>query len=225
MTPGEFRRGGRRIIDFIADYRATIASRPVMASTAPGEIRDALPADPPCDPEPIDAILADLDRILLPGLSHWQHPSFFGYFPSNGELSSVLGDYVSSGLGVLGLNWQASPALTELEEVVTDWMRRATSLSDSWSGVIQDTASTCTLVALLCARERASNYALSRGGMQSEPAPLIVYTSAHSHSSVDKAALLAGFGRDNVRHIANDDAYALRPGALEDAIRADLAAC
>src|SRR5882672_1981083 len=120
MTPDEFRRAGHHIIDFIADYRATIAARPVMGRTAPGEIRDALPADPPRDPEPIDAILADLDRILLPGLSHWQHPSFFGYFPSNGELSSVLGDYVSTGLGVLGLNWQASPALTELEEVVTD---------------------------------------------------------------------------------------------------------
>ena len=106
----------------------------------------------------MDAILADLEKILMPGLSHWQHPSFFGYFPSNGELSSVLGDYVSTGLGVLGLNWQASPALTELEEVATDWMRRATGLSDSWSGVIQDTASTCTLVALLCARERATGY-------------------------------------------------------------------
>src|SRR4051812_32940858 len=224
MTPDEFRRAGHQIIDFIADYRATIAARPVMARTAPGQVREALATDPPCDPEPIDVILADLDRILLPGLSHWQHPRFFGYFPSNCELSSVLGDYISTGLGVLGLNWQASPALTELEEVVADWMRRATGLSDAWSGVIQDTASTCTLVALLCARERASNYGFMSGGFQSEAAPLIVYTSAHSHSSVDKAALLAGFGRDNVRHIASDAKYALRPDALEDAIRADLAA-
>ena len=224
MTPEEFRRIGHRLIDFIADYRATVAERPVMARTAPGEIRAALPADPPVEPEPVEAILADLDRILLPGLSHWQHPRFFGYFPSNGELASVLGDYVSTGLGVLGLNWQASPALTELEEVVTDWMRRATGLSDSWSGVIQDTASTCTLVSLLCARERATGYSLARGGMQAEPAPLVVYTSAHSHSSVDKAALLAGFGRANVRHIANDEAFALRPDALEQAIRVDLEA-
>src|SRR5438132_11430734 len=111
MTPDEFRRAGHRIIDLIADYRATIATRPVMARTAPGEIRAALPADPPCDPEPIDAILADLDRILLPGLSHWQHPSFFGYFPSGGELPNVLGDYVSTGLVVLGPNWQASTTL------------------------------------------------------------------------------------------------------------------
>ncbi|MBS1855237.1 MAG: aminotransferase class V-fold PLP-dependent enzyme [Acidobacteria bacterium] len=224
MTPEEFRRYGHRIIDYIADYRAGVAARPVMARTAPGEVRAALPADPPVEAESVDAILADLDRIILPGLSHWQHPNFFGYFPSNGELASVLGDYVSTGLGVLGLNWQASPALTELEEVVTDWMRRATGLSDAWSGVIQDTASTCTLVSLLCARERATGYSLARGGLQAEAAPLVVYTSAHSHSSVDKAALLAGFGRENVRHVANDENYALRPEALEAAIAADLAA-
>src|SRR5437763_12604965 len=168
MTPEEFRRAGHQIIDFIADYRATVGDRPVMARTAPCEIRAALPADPPCDPEPIDAILADLDRILLPGLSHWQHPSFFGYFPSGGELSSVLGDYVSTGLGVLGLNWQASPALTELEEVVTDWMRRMTGLSCAWRVVNKDTATTCTLVALLCARERATNYALHRSGLHAD---------------------------------------------------------
>src|SRR4051812_9349530 len=112
MTPEEFRRTGHRIIDFIADYRATVAARPVMARTTPGEIRNALPTDAPCDPEPMDDIIADVERILLPGLSHWQHPAFFGYFPSGGELSSVLGDYVSTGLGVLGLSWQASPALT-----------------------------------------------------------------------------------------------------------------
>src|SRR5881394_1395680 len=224
MTPEEFRRAGHQIIDFIADYRATVAARPVMARTAPGEIRAALPADPPCDPEPIDAILADIDRILLPGLSHWQHPKFFGYFPSNGELSSVLGDYVSTGLGVLGLSWQSSPALTELEEVVTDWMRQMLGLSGAWSGVIQDTASTSTLIALFCARERASGYSQNAGGLQTPHAPLVVYTSAHSHSSVDKAALLAGFGRENVRHIANDADYALSPEALDAAIRDDLAA-
>ncbi|HXK03800.1 MAG TPA: pyridoxal-dependent decarboxylase [Verrucomicrobiae bacterium] len=224
MTPDEFRRIGHQIVDRIADYRASVAQCPVMSRSAPGEIKAALPAGPPSSPESFESILADFERIVLPGLSHWQHPNFFGYFPSNGELSSVLGDYLSTGLGVLGLNWQASPALTEVEEVVTDWMRSMTGLSGAWSGVIQDTASTCTLVALMCARERATNYGLARGGLQAEPAPLVVYTSAHSHSSVDKAALLAGFGRDNVRHIANDSNYALDPGALEAAIRADLAA-
>ena len=224
MTPEEFRRIGHQIIDRIADYRANVAQHPVMARTAPGEIKAALPADPPDTPESFDAILADLDRVVIPGLSHWQHPRFFGYFPSNGELSSVLGEYVSTGLGVLGLSWQSSPALSELEEVVTDWMRRMTGLSAQWSGVIQDTASTSTLVALLCARERSTDYGLVRGGLQAEPAPLVVYTSAFSNSSVDKAALLAGFGRDNVRHIPHDECFAMRSEALEQAIRDDLAA-
>jgi aromatic-L-amino-acid decarboxylase len=224
MNPEEFRRLGHQVIDRIADYRGTVATRPVMARTAPGEIKAALPADPPQSPEPFDAILADFDRIVMPGLSHWQHPSFFGYFPSNCELSSVLGDYLSTGLGVLGLSWQSSPALTEIEEVVTDWMRRMTGLSSQWSGVIQDTASASTLVALLCARERTTNFGLNRGGLQSEAQPLVVYVSAHSHSSVDKAALLAGFGRENVRLVPNDEHFAMRPDALEEAIRADLAA-
>ena len=224
MTPEEFRKAGHQLIDWIADYRTRVAELPVMARTAPGEVRAQLPAGPPAAPEPFDSILADLDRIVIPGLSHWQHPSFFGYFPSNGLLASVLGDFTSTGLGVLGLSWQSSPALTEIEEVVTDWMRQMTGLSDAWSGVIQDTASTCTLVALLCARERATNYSLSRGGMQAEPQPLIVYTSAHSHSSVEKAALLAGFGRANVRLIEHDAQYGMCASALEEAIRRDVAA-
>jgi len=139
-------------------------------------------------------------------------------------LSSVLGDYLSTGLGALGLTWQAAPALTELEEVVTDWMRQLVGLPDAFSGVIQDTASTSTLVALICARERASDFSLGRGGLAGLDAPLVVYGSAHAHSSVDKAALLAGFGRDHVRHVETDAAYAIRPDALEAAIRADRAA-
>ena len=224
MTPEEFRAAGHQIVDWIADYRATVAARPVMAQTGPGDVRKQLPAQPPVDPEPFAAIVGDLDRIIVPGLSHWQHPQFFGYFPCNGTLASVLGDYVSTGLGVLGLAWQSSPALTELEEVVTDWMRGMLGLSDGWSGVIQDTASTSTLIALICARERATGYASSRGGLQAELQPLIVYTSAHSHSSVDKAALLAGFGRANIRVVAHDEHYAMRPEALAAAIAADLRA-
>src|SRR5947209_16398763 len=145
MTPDEFRATGHRLIDWIADYRAGVAGRPVMARTAPGEVRAGLPSAPPEGPEDFAAIVRDLEAILLPGLTHWQHPSFFGYFPSNGALASVLGDYLSTGLGVLGLSWQASPALTELEEVVVDWMRQLLGLSGEWSGAIQDTASTCTL--------------------------------------------------------------------------------
>jgi aromatic-L-amino-acid decarboxylase len=221
MTPEEFRQVGHQLIDWIADYRATVARRPVMAQVKPGEVCAQLPAAPPSEPEPFENIFRDLDNIIVPGLSHWQHPQFFGYFPANSELASVLGDYVSTGLGVLGLSWQSSPALSELEEVVTDWMRQMVGLSPAWSGVIQDTASACTLLALLCARERASNYSLARGGLQAEAQPLIVYVSEYSHSSVEKAALLAGFGRANVRVIPADENFALKPHSLAEAIRAD----
>jgi len=222
MTPEEFRRVGHQLIDWVADYRTRAADLPVRSSLEPGAVRAQLPTAPPTQPEAFDDIFRDLDHIIVPGLSHWQHPNFYGYFPANGELASVLGDYLSTGLGVLGLSWQSSPALTELEEVVTDWLRQMVGLSDHWSGVIQDTASTSTLIALLCARERASNYSLASGGLQGEAQPLIVYVSAHSHSSVDKAALLAGFGRANIRTIAADEHYAMRPEALAEAIRADV---
>ena len=224
MTPEEFRAAGHRLVDWIADYRARAATLPVMARTEPGDVRNRLPAAPPDAPESFDAIVNDLDRIIVPALTHWQHPRFFGYFPSNGSLASVLGDYVSTGLGVLGITWQASPALTELEEVVTDWMRAMLGLSGAWSGVIQDTASTSTLIALICARERITGFGMTRGGVQAESQPLIVYTSSHSHSSVDKAALLAGFGRLNIRVVPHDAHYAMRPDALEHAIAADLRA-
>ena len=224
MNPEEFRQAGHELIDWIADYRARVAELPVMSPLAPGEARAQLPAAPPEAPEPFAGVLRDLEAIIVPGLSHWQHPSFFGYFPANSELASVLGDYLSTGLGVLGLSWQSSPALSELEEVVTDWMRQMVGLSEAWSGVIQDTASTSTLLALLCARERASNYSLARGGLQAEPRALVVYASAQSHSSVEKAALLAGFGRANVHVIPTDDAYAMRANALAAAIAADRAA-
>jgi aromatic-L-amino-acid decarboxylase len=214
MTPEEFRRVGHAVVDFIADYREQIADRPVMAPVQPGDVKARLPQAPPDGPEPMPAILRDVQDIILPGLTHWQHPQFFGYFPCNGTLASVLGDYVSTGLGVLGLAWQSSPALTELEEVATDWLRQMVGLSDQWQGVIQDTASTCTLLALLSARERTTSHGASRGGLQSEEQPLVVYTSAHAHSSVDKAALLAGFGRANIRHVPHDSAYAMCAQAL-----------
>jgi aromatic-L-amino-acid/L-tryptophan decarboxylase len=209
------------LIDWIADYRSRVSERPVMAQTAPGDVKARLPPSPPEAPEPFDEIVRDLDRIVVPGLSHWSHPAFFGYFPCNGELSSVLGDFASTGLGVLGLAWQSSPALTEIEEVATDWLRQLLGLSPAWSGVIQDTASTSTLVALLCARERTTDYSFGRGGLQSTTAPLVVYTSAHSHSSVEKAALLAGFGRDHLRVIAFDSDFAMRADALDEAIATD----
>jgi aromatic-L-amino-acid decarboxylase len=224
MTPEEFRKFGHRLIDWLADYRAGIEQRPVMAQVKPGDIKKQLPASPPEQPEAMEAVLADLDRIVMPGLSHWQHPRFFGYFPGNALPAGMLADFVSTGLGVLGLAWQSSPAVTEVEEVMADWVRQMVGLSQTWSGVIQDTASTSTLVALILARERTTDYALSRGGLQAEPAPLAVYVSAHSHSSVDKGALLAGFGRANLRLVAFDAEYGMRAEALEELVQRDLAA-
>jgi aromatic-L-amino-acid/L-tryptophan decarboxylase len=224
MTPDEFRRIGHQIVDFVADYRARLVDRPVMAQTAPGEVKAQLPASPPLQPEDFSAILRDVEHIVLPGLTHWQHPNFFGYFPANASLASVLGDYVSSGFGAIGLAWQASPALTEIEEVVTDWLRQIVGLSEGWRGVIQDTASTSSLIALICARERTSQYSFTRGGLQTEPHPLTVYASKQSHSSIDKAALLAGFGRSHVRLVDCDINYAMRADALEALIDEDLKA-
>ena len=222
MNSDEFRKAGYRVIDWIADYRASVESRPVMAQTAPGEIKAKLPQAPPFAPESIDDIIGDLDRVVVPGITTWQHPRFFGYFPSNAMFASLLGDYVSSGLGVVGLAWQSSPSLTEVEEVVVDWVRQMLGLSEQWSGVINDTASTSSLVALLCARERASQFSISRGGLQAEPRPLIVYCSAHSHSSVEKAALLAGFGKDNVRVVPQDASFAMNAEALAALIDEDI---
>jgi aromatic-L-amino-acid decarboxylase len=222
MTPEDFRKIGHRLIDWLADYRSGVAKLPVMSGVSPGAVKARLPASPPEHPDGFAGVFEDLEQVILPGICHWQHPSFFGYFPANASLASVLGDYLSSGLGIMGLSWQASPALTELEEVVTDWMRQMVGLSSAWSGVIQDTASTSTLIALLCARERSSNCSLRRGGLQAEDQPLVVYMSDQSHSSVEKAALLAGFGQANVRRIAHDAAYAMLPQALETAVRADV---
>ncbi len=223
MTPEEFRRIGHQVIDWIADYRERTATLPVMSRVEPGSIKAQLPSSPPNEAQTFDAIFADLESVIVPGLSHWQHPSFHGYFPSNGELSSVLGDYLSTGLGVLGLSWASSPALSELEEVATEWLRQMLGLSSEWSGVIQDTASSSTLVALICARERTANYSLVRGGLQQLEKKLVVYTSEHAHSSVDKAVLLAGFGRANLRKIAVDAKYALKPEDLANAIARDRA--
>src|ERR1700730_19351547 len=166
MSPEEFRTIGHQLIDWIADYRANAASLPVIAGRDPGEVKARFPVSPPEQAEGFDGVLADLERIIVPGLSHWQHPGFFGYFPSNASLASVLGDYLSTGLGVLGLSWQASPALTELEEIVTDWVRQMVGLSGAGGGVTQAPPRPSTLVALLCAREQASHYGLSRGGLQ-----------------------------------------------------------
>ena len=223
MDAEEFRRLGHAVVDWIADYRArsTSGEFPVMSRIAPGAVRAAFPPSPPVAGQSLDGALDDLSRFILPGCTHWQDPRFFAYFPSNSSLAAVLGDFLSTGLAQLGLNWQASPALTELEELTTDWLRQMLGLSDAWSGVIQDTASTATLVALICARERSTQYGAARGGLQSSDRPLIVYASSQSHSSVEKAALLAGFGRENVRIVAVDDRFGMSVEALRKAMAAD----
>lgn len=223
MDTEEFRRLGHELIEWIADYRekATRGDFPVLRNVAPGTVKRALPAVPPAEPERFDAILGDLNNVIVPACTQWLDPRFFAYFPSNSSLSAVLGDYVSTGLGQLGLNWQASPALTEVEEVVIDWLRQMLGLSDAWSGVIQDTASTGALVALICARERATSHAATRGGLQSEAKPLVVYASSQSHSSVDKAALMAGFGRTYVRSVPVDERFSMRADALAQMVRTD----
>jgi aromatic-L-amino-acid decarboxylase len=221
MDPSEFRRLGHELVDWVADYRERIAEYPVMSRVEPGEIEALLPAAPPRQAEGLADIAADLERIVLPGITHWNHPGWFAYFPSNTDLTSVLADLVGAGLGAQCMSWQTSPAGTEVEIVVLDWLRQMVGLPESFSGAIQDSASTATFCALLCARERTTSFSQNRGGLQAETAPLVVYASDQAHSSVPKGALLAGFGAEHLRLIETDEAHALRLDLLDEAIRAD----
>ncbi|MGW4465821.1 pyridoxal-dependent decarboxylase [Micromonospora sp. NPDC004704] len=228
MDPEEFRRNGYAVIDWIADYWATLADRPVTPADPPGTVAARLPASPPERGEPFDRILADLDTVVTPGLTHWQHPAFFGYFPANTSGPSVLGDLVSAGLGVQGMLWASAPACTEVETVMLDWLAELLDLptrfrsTGTGGGVIQDSASSATLVATLAALHRASGGRWRGQGLDRR---YRVYTSAEAHSSVQKAARIAGLGDDGVRAIGADPyTLALRPELLRAAIEADLAA-
>ena len=224
MTPEEFRAAAHELVDWIADFRERVPDLPVRAEVGPGDVRRALTTAPPESPEPFADVLADLERVVVPGLTQIQSPRYFAWFPSNASLASVLGDLASSGLGALGITWQSAPALTEVEEVVTEWLRELTGISPEWRGAIHDSASTACFTAMLVARERATDLSETRGGLQAEPAPLVVYTSPHAHSSVPKAVLLAGFGADNLRHVAVDPVtYAMDAAALRAAMAADVA--
>ncbi|MGI9323577.1 MAG: pyridoxal phosphate-dependent decarboxylase family protein [Pseudomonadales bacterium] len=225
MTPEEFRSAAHALVDWVADHRLRLETLPVKAQVGPGEVKSQLPAEPPEGGESITALLADLEQIIVPGITQVQHPMHFGWFPSNASLASVLGDIASGGLGSLGISWESSPALTEVEEVVCAWMRQLLGLSEQWQGTIVDTASSACLVALLVARERASEFSKDRGGLQSVQQPLVVYTTEQAHSSVIKGALLAGFGEDNVRRVGTDSqSHAMRPDLLRTAIEEDIAA-
>jgi aromatic-L-amino-acid decarboxylase len=224
MDAATFRKLGHELIDWVADYRERLERLPVMSPARPGEIRARFPKQPPRTGGGLPAALARLDQDVLPGITHWNHPSFFAYFPSNTSYASILADVVASGLGVQGMSWQTSPAATEVEDVVMDWLRQMVGLSEAWTGVVHDTASTATLCALLCARERASGFSQNGPGLQAGRPALVVYASSQGHSSIEKAALLAGFGKDHLRLVDTDDAHALRVDLLEAAIEADRAA-
>ncbi|HUH08773.1 MAG TPA: aminotransferase class V-fold PLP-dependent enzyme [Egibacteraceae bacterium] len=227
MTPDEFRRHGREVIDWIAEYMERVEDLPVLAQVEPGEVRSRLPIDPPEGREPFAEVLRDLDDILLPGITHWQSPNFFAYFPANRSGPSILGELLSAGLGVQGMLWATSPACTELESHVLDWVVRLLGLPEAFSfsgpggGVIQDSASSAAVVAVLAARERATGYRSNEDGV--EPG-LAVYASAHAHSSIEKAVRIAGLGSAALRLIDVDDSYAMRADALERALEADVAA-
>ena len=225
MTPEDFRQAGHDLIDWIADYRSNLEQRPVRAQVKPGDIRRSFPVSATETPQSPGQLLSELEQRVLPGLTLGQHPMHYGWFPANASLASVLGDIASSGLGTLGISWESCPALTEVEEVVCDWMRQLTGLSDSWEGCIQDTASTSCLTSLLLARERASDYAQNHGGLQATDQPLVVYTTAEAHSSVVKAVLLAGFGSDNLRMVAMDpEKRSMQAESLAQMVAADIAA-
>jgi aromatic-L-amino-acid decarboxylase len=226
MTPEEFRRHGHAVVDWIADYQAKIEDFPVLARTEPGAIRASLPEHPPATGEPFERVLADVDRLILPGITHWQHPSFFAFFPANASGPAILGDLLSAGLGVQGMLWATSPAATELESHVLDWLAELLDLPARFrsdgpgGGVIQGTASEAALCALLAALHRASGGASERLGVAA--GRYAVYTSTQTHSSVEKAVRLAGLGSDALRTIDVDPAtLAARPDQLRRLIDAD----
>jgi aromatic-L-amino-acid/L-tryptophan decarboxylase len=227
MTPEEFRANGTRLIDWLADYYAQIEKFPVLAQVKPGEIRAALSPDPPQSAVAFDAIVAELNSKIMPGITHWQSPNFFAYFPANASEPSVLGDLVSSGLGVQGMLWATSPACTELETHVLDWLAKMLGLPERFlsysagGGVIQDSASSASLCAILAARERATKFQSNEIGCRQN---LVAYTSTQAHSSIEKDIKVAGIGRANLRLIPVDDQFAMRPELLEKAIEEDLRA-
>jgi len=224
MTPEQFRLYGRVVVDWIADYYQRVQSLPVLSRVQPGEVRAALPTEPPLHGEPFEAILADVERVILPGLTHWQSPNFFAFFPANASGPAILGELLSAGLGVQGMLWATSPACTELETHVLDWLADMLGLpphfksSGTGGGVIQDTASSATLCALLAARERATGFASNETGCNGR---LVAYASNQAHSSVEKAVRIAGLGRRNLRLIEVDERYAMRPEMLAAQIARD----
>lgn len=224
LTPSQFREEGKKIIDWIADYYEKIESYPVLSQVKPGEIKAGLPENPPQKGEPFEHIIRDLDEKIMPGITHWQSPNFYAYFPSNTSFPSILGDLVSSGLGVQGMIWATSPAATELETRVLDWLAEMMDMPEKFrststgGGVIQDTASTSALTAVIAARERATKFRSNKTGVREM---LVAYVSSQTHSSLEKAIKMAGIGSENLRLVEVDEQFSMRPGLLHELIRED----
>ena len=227
MTPEEFRRDGYALVDLIAEYLEGVADRPIVPDVAPGDVRAMLPEHPPTEPETWDAVMADVERVVLPTISHWQHPSWFAYFPANISYPSILGELLAAGLGVQGMSWVTSPACTEIETLMLDWMHELLDLpagfrstSEHGGGVIQGSASEAALVAILAARWTATGGSVNADGDTSR---LVAYSTSQAHSSVEKGLRIAGIGTDRMRVIEHDDVFAMRPVALRLAIEQDRA--
>lgn len=222
MTPDEFREAGHELVELIAAYREQLPELPVRSNAEVGEMLARIAPSAPESPQPAGELIAEIRESVIPRMTHWQHPSFHAYFPANADLASVLGDFLSSGLGQLGLNWQSSPPLTEFEQRMCEWLRDMLGLSGNWRGVIQDSASSATLVSLLCARERTSGHAQMHDGIRGTD-ELTVYSSQQAHSSVNKAALLAGFGANQVKHCAVKDDFSIDTDLLRSQLQRDVA--
>ena len=224
MTPEQFREEGKKIIDWIADYYKNIEEFPVLSQVKPGEIKTSLPDSPPQKSEPIDVMMHDLEEKIMPGITHWQSPNFYAYFNANTSFPSILGDLISSGLGVQGMIWATSPAATELETRILDWLADMMGMPESFKstsrggGVIQDTASTSSLTAIIAARERATNFQSNQKGIKKK---LVAYISTQTLSSVEKGIKIAGIGKENLRVIDVDEQFAMQPELLKKQIQND----
>jgi aromatic-L-amino-acid/L-tryptophan decarboxylase len=223
LPPDEFRRQARRVVGWIASYLENPERFPVLPGVAPGDITATLPFEPPAEAESIDAVLDDFERLIVPGVTHWNHPGFFAYFSISASAPGILAEMLIAALNVNAMLWKTSPSATELELRTLDWLRQMLGLGEGWFGLINDTASISTLLALAAAREAKPELEIRERGMagRADLPRLRVYTSAHAHSSVDKAAITLGIGHENVVHIETDSDFRMRVDALEAAVRAD----
>lgn len=223
MKNKQFRDYAHRFVDWMADYLENIEEYPVKSQVKPGDIYRQLPSSPPDGPEDMNEIFENFQKVIIPGITHWQSPKFFAYFPANSSYPSLLAEMLTATLGAQCMKWETSPAATELEEMVMNWLKKMTGLPDDFHGVIQDTASTATLVALLTAREKITGYKINKEGFSTDD-KLRVYASSETHSSIEKAAKIAGYGSRNLIKVEVDDKYALIPEALEESIKQDIEA-